>query len=70
VLTTTFHAPGHARHVRVERPAAVWIVYKVVPGEPPEPVGFYDRQRAVAWAAASEHRHLKPKPLQVKDAVT
>jgi hypothetical protein len=46
----------------------VWVVYKVVPGEPPEPVGFYDRARAVAWAAASEHRHLKAKPLQVRDA--
>jgi hypothetical protein len=68
VTTTTYHAPGHARPARVERPTAVWVVYNVTPGQPPEPVAFYDRQRAVAWAAASEHRHLKPRPMAVKDA--
>ena len=66
--TTTYHGPGHARPQRIERPRTVWMVYVAEPGVPPMPVGFYDRERAVAWAAASEHRHFRFAPLTVRDA--
>jgi hypothetical protein len=50
-------------------PSMVWLVYTTDPGEPPYAHGFYDRERALAWAAASEHRHMKRAPIKMKDHI-
>lgn len=49
-------------------PTAVWVVWDATPGTTPCQTAFYDRERAVAWAAADPHRHLKARPVRIKDA--
>jgi hypothetical protein len=49
-------------------PAKLWLVWEAAPGTTPMPSGFYDRERALAWAAASPHRHMKSTPVCIKDA--
>ena len=49
-------------------PSAVWTVWEATPGTTPFQTAFYDRERAVAWAAAAPHRHFRASPVRIKDA--
>lgn len=49
-------------------PTAVWLVWEAAPGTTPMPTAFYERERAIAWAAADPHRHMKSTPVRIKDA--
>jgi hypothetical protein len=49
-------------------PGEVWEVFTLGSGQPLTVVGFYDRDKAVAYAEAGENRHLKSRPLKIMDA--
>jgi hypothetical protein len=49
-------------------PDEVWTVYTVITGRPIDVAGFYDREKAQAYAAAEHGRYLKTAPLKIMDA--
>jgi hypothetical protein len=49
-------------------PKEVWQVYTVRAGEQLTVHGFYDREKALAFAHKEPDRHLKTYPLPIEDA--
>lgn len=50
-------------------PRAIWIVRSYVPtGHVTTDVGFYDRDKAAAYADADDGRRLLPSPILIEDA--
>ena len=49
-------------------PKEVWQVYVISPHTELKVLGFYDREKALAFVRAGPDRHLKTYPLPIEDA--